>query len=108
MSKKTIPPVHPGETLLEDLMKPLGLSQNKLAEALGVDTKRINEIVAKKRSVTGDTALRLARYFGTSPEFWMNLQARYDLELAKDAKAEEIDRTVIVRPKTENDIQIAP
>ena len=94
MSKKAMPPVHPGETLLEDLMKPLGLSQNKLAAALGVDTKRINDIVTKRRSITGDTALRLARYFGTSPEFWMNLQARYDLELAKDAKAEEIERTV--------------
>jgi len=108
MSKRSIPPVHPGETLLEDLMKPLGLSQNKLAEALGVDTKRINEIVTKKRAITGDTALRLARYFGTSPEFWMNLQARYDLELAKDAKAEEIERTVLVRPRTENENHLMP
>jgi antitoxin HigA-1 len=103
MSKKILPPVHPGETLLEDLMKPFGLSQNKLARVLGVDTKRINEIVTKKRAITGDTALRLARYFGTSPEFWMNLQARYDLELAKDKKAEEIERTIVARPRAENE-----
>ncbi|MFH1115944.1 MAG: HigA family addiction module antitoxin [Pseudomonadota bacterium] len=108
MSKKALPPVHPGETLLEDLMKPLGLSRNKLAAALGVDTKRINEIVTKRRSITGDTALRLARYFGTSPEFWMNLQARYDLELAKDAKAEEIERTVLVKQQTENEVHFVP
>jgi antitoxin HigA-1 len=108
MSKKTMPPVHPGETLLKDLMEPLGLSRNKLAEALGVDTKRINEIVTKRRAITGDTALRLARYFGTSPEFWMNLQARYDLELAKDAKGEEIERTVLVRPRNENEVHSMP
>ena len=100
MSKKALPPVHPGETLLEDLMKPLGLSQNKLAEALGVDPRRINEIVTGRRSITGDTALRLARYFGTSPEFWMNLQARYDLEVAKDKKLAEIQRKV--KPRTCN------
>jgi len=101
MSKKVLPPVHPGETLLEDLMKPLGLSQNKLATALGVDPRRINEIVTGRRSITGDTALRLARYFGTSPEFWMNLQARYDLEVAKDKKLAEIQRTVKPRSETE-------
>ena len=104
MSKKALPPVHPGETLLEDLMKPLGLSQNKLAEALGVDPRRINEIVTGRRSVTGDTALRLAQYFGMSPEFWMNLQARYDLEVAKDKKLAEIQRKVKPRPSTKNDI----
>lgn len=101
MNKKVLPPVHPGETLLEDLMKPLGLSQNKLATALGVDPRRINEIVTGRRSITGDTALRLARYFGTSPEFWMNLQARYDLEVAKDKKLAEIQRTVKPRSETE-------
>ena len=104
MSKKALPPVHPGETLLEDLMKPLGLSQNKLAEALGVDPRRINEIVTGRRSITGDTALRLARYFGTSPEFWMNLQARYDLEVAKDKKLAEIQRKVKPRPATRKDV----
>ncbi|MEW6351337.1 MAG: HigA family addiction module antitoxin [Thermodesulfobacteriota bacterium] len=101
MSKKVIPPVHPGETLMEDLMKPLGLSRKRLAQALGVDGRRINEIVSGRRSITGDTALRLARYFGTSPEFWMNLQARYDLETAKDKKLEEIQRTV--KPRSASD-----
>ncbi|MFC1836856.1 HigA family addiction module antitoxin [Thermodesulfobacteriota bacterium] len=92
--KKLMPPIHPGEILWEDLMEPLGLSQNKLAAALGVDPGRINQIVTGRRSITGDTALRLARYFGNSPEFWMNLQKDYDLEVAKDAKQEEIMRTV--------------
>lgn len=101
MSKKVLPPIHPGETLLEDLMKPLGLSQNKLAQALGVDPSRINEIVTGRRSITGDTALRLARYFGMSPEFWMNLQARFDLEVAKDKKLEKIHQTVKPRSATE-------
>jgi len=104
MSKKVLPPVHPGETLLEDLMRPLGLSQNKLAEALGVDPRRINEIVAGRRSITGDTALRLARYFRMSPEFWMNLQARYDLEVAKDKVLAEIQRKVKPRPATQKDV----
>lgn len=103
MSKKVLPPVHPGETLREDLMKPLGLSQNKLAAALGVDPRRINEIVSGRRSITGDTALRLARYFGMSPEFWMNLQARYDLEVAKDRKLAEIQRQVKPRSKSESE-----
>jgi antitoxin HigA-1 len=85
-------------------LKPLGLSQNKLAEALGVDSRRINEIVAGPRSITGDTALRLARYFGTSPEFWMNLQARYDLEVAKDKKLDEIQRKVKPRLATQKEV----
>jgi antitoxin HigA-1 len=94
---KKLPPIHPGEILYEDLMKPLGLSQNKLAEILDVDPGRINQIVAGRRSITADTALRLARYFGTTPEFWLNLQTRYDLQKAKDEKAEEIRRKVPVR-----------
>ena len=98
MPKRILPPVHPGEILYEDLMKPLGLSQNKLAEALGIDAGRINQIIAGNRRVTGDTALRLARYFGTTPELWMNLQARYDLETAKDAAEAEIRKTVKPRP----------
>jgi antitoxin HigA-1 len=106
--KRIRPPIHPGEVLLETFMQPLGLSQNELARALGVDPGRINRIITGKNRITADTALRLARYFGATPQLWMNLQARYDLELAKDAKAEEIDRTVIIRPKTENDIQLAP
>ncbi len=80
-------------------MKPLGLSQNKLAQELGIDPGRINQIVTGKRSITADTALRLVRFFGTTPEFWMNLQARYDLEIAKNSKAEEITRRVRVRSR---------
>ncbi len=78
-------------------MEPLGLSQNKLAEALGVDAGRINRIVTGKSRITADTALRLAKYFGTSPQLWMNLQSRYDLEVAKDKKAAEIQKKVQVR-----------
>lgn len=98
--KDDLKPIHPGEILLEELMKPLGLSQTKLAEGLAVDPRRINEIVNGRRAITGDTALRLARYFGMTPEFWMNLQANYDLKMAKQAKAAEIKRTVKVRPRT--------
>ena len=77
-----IPPVHPGETLLEDFMKPLGISQSKLARELGVDPRRINEIVNGKRSITVDSALRLEKYFGASAKFWVNLQTSYDLRMA--------------------------
>ena len=80
------------------------MSQNKLAKALGVDPRRINGIVRGRRSITGDTALRLARYFGMSPEFWMNLQARYDLEVAKDKKLAEIQRKVKPRAATHKDV----
>jgi len=91
MSDKIIrPPVHPGQVLLELFMEPLGLSQNKLAEALDVDPGRINRIVTGKSRITADTALRLARYFGTTPQFWMNLQANYDLEKAEDEGGSEI------------------
>lgn len=85
MSKsKKMPPVYPGEILLEDYLKPLGLSQNQIARDLGIPVQRINEIVNGKRSITMDTALRLARYFNTSPQFWLNMQTHYDLETAKD------------------------
>jgi len=92
-----LPPVHPGEVLLEDFMKPLGLSQYRLAQDLGVPPLRINQIVHGKRSVTADTALRLARYFGTSANVWMRLQARYDLEVAEADLAERVAREVKVR-----------
>jgi len=95
--KRIRPPIHPGEILLETFMEPLGLSQNELARALGVDPGRINRIVTGKNRITADTALRLARYFGTTPQLWMNLQARYDLEMAKDAKEDEIERAVKTR-----------
>jgi addiction module HigA family antidote len=92
MAKKTksIPPVHPGETLREDFLKPLGLTANRLAIELQVPVTRVNDIVRGRRAVTADTALRLARYFGTTPQFWMNLQANYDLELAQDERGSEI------------------
>ncbi len=84
--------------LLEEFMGPLGLTQNQLARELGVDPGRINRIVTGKSRITADTALRLARYFGTTPQLWMNLQAKYDLELAMDKKAEEIEKRVRVHP----------
>ncbi|MCC7155783.1 MAG: HigA family addiction module antidote protein [Bryobacterales bacterium] len=89
-SKKTMSPIHPGETLQEDFMKPLGLSANRLAINLRVPAARIGEIVHGRRAVTADTALRLARYFRTSPQFWINLQANYDLEVARDAIGQKI------------------
>jgi addiction module HigA family antidote len=83
MAKK-LPPTHPGEVLQEEFLKPLGISQYRLAKHLNVPARRINEIVQGKRSISADTALRLARYFGTTDRFWLNLQARYDLEREKD------------------------
>ncbi|MEL6769855.1 MAG: HigA family addiction module antitoxin [Bacteroidota bacterium] len=88
-------PVHPGEILQDEFIEPLGLSQNRVALAIRVPARRINEIVLGKRSVTADTALRLGRYFGTSAQFWMNLQARYDLDVAQDALGDQLDRDVV-------------
>ena len=87
-------PIHPGEVLLEEFLKPMGLSQNRLAIDIGVDARRINEIVLGKRSVTADTALRLARFFGNSPQFWLGLQSQYDLDVAEDALGERLQREV--------------
>jgi antitoxin HigA-1 len=84
-------PVHPGEMLLEEFLKPLGLSQYQLAKELNVPARRINEIVHGDRRITADTALRLARFFGTSERFWMNLQARYDLEIERDRLGPALD-----------------
>ena len=95
---KKLPPIHPGEILLEEFMKPLELSQNELARRLGVDPRTVNQIVNGKRAITAIMALRLARYFRMTPGFWMNLQARYDLEIAKDAAEAEIRKTV--KPRT--------
>jgi len=89
-----MPPVPPGETLREDFLKPLGLSVNCLALELRVPATRINDIVRGRRSITADTALRLARYFGTSPQFWTNIQANYDLEVAQDASGTQIESQV--------------
>ena len=91
---KKIAPVHAGEVLLEEFMKPYGLSQNALAKALHISPRRINEIVNQKRAITADTALRLARFFGNSAEFWMNLQSRYDLEKERDKTAGKIEAEV--------------
>lgn len=85
MKSKKLPPIHPGEILEEEFLKPLDLSQNKVAIALGVPARRINEIVLGKRSITADTALRLARYFRNSPQFWLGLQMDYELDRAEDA-----------------------
>ena len=93
MAKK-LKPVHPGEILREEFMKPLRLSMNKMAMDLRVPVTRIAEIVAERRSITADTALRLARYFQNSPAFWMNLQSRYDLEVAEDEIAAKVARDV--------------
>ena len=99
MSKTKIPPVHPGEVLSEEFLKPLGLSQHRLALDIGVDARRINEIVLGKRRVTANTALRLARYFDTSPELWLGLQAQYDLDVEEDAFADRLEREVRVFSK---------
>ena len=98
MSREKIPPVHPGEILLEEFMKPMGISQNELARALRVPPRRINEIVHAKRAITLDTALRLSRHFGTSVRFWLGLQDDYDLDVAEDSLVvERINREVAPR-----------
>jgi addiction module HigA family antidote len=87
-------PPHPGEIINEDYLVPLGMSVNRLAKGLGIGATRLNEIVRGKRSITADTALRLARYFGTSPEFWLNLQSLYDLRMAERKARTRIEREV--------------
>ncbi|HEY4721119.1 MAG TPA: HigA family addiction module antitoxin [Anaerolineae bacterium] len=94
MAETKLRPIHPGEVLLEEFLKPMNLSQNRLALDIGVPARRINEIVLGKRSVTVDTALRLARYFGTSPQFWLGLQMDYDLDVAMDAMESRLKREV--------------
>lgn len=94
MNKKRLPPVHPGEILQKEFLEPKGLSQNKLAMALHVPARRINEIVLGKRSITADTALRLARYFRMSPQFWLGLQMDYELDAAEDASEERIRKEI--------------
>ena len=94
MGNKKIPNIHPGEILLEDFMKPLKLSQYRVAKDIGVPPRRINEIVHGKRAVTADTALRLSKYLGTTAEFWLNLQTRHDLEGEIDKSMRKIDREV--------------
>jgi addiction module HigA family antidote len=94
MTEKMLAPVHPGEVLLEEFLKPLGLSQNRLALGIGVSPRRINEIVLGKRRVTAETALRLGRYFDTTPQFWLGLQSDHDLDVASDELGGRLDREV--------------
>jgi addiction module HigA family antidote len=96
MRKKMLAPIHPGEILFEEFLKPLGISQYKLAKDINVPARRINEIVHGTRSISADTALRLSRYFNLSERFWLNLQARYDLEVEKDKLDDRIETEVKV------------
>ncbi len=96
MAKKTHPPIHPGEVLLEEFLEPMELSQYRLAKDISVPARRINEIVHGKRGITADTALRLSRYFGTSERFWLNLQIRHDLEAEKERLKGRLVREVAV------------
>lgn len=94
MAEEKLHPVHPGEVLSEEFLKPMGLSQNRVAQDIGVPPRRINEIVLEKRRITADTALRLSKYFGTSPQFWLGLQTDYDLDIALDSLGSRLEREV--------------
>jgi len=96
MKNKKLPPIHPGEILFEEFLKPMGISQYRLAKDISVPPRRINEIVHGKRSISADTALRLGRYFKISPQFWLNLQNRFDLELTEDLVSDRLDKEVNV------------
>ena len=94
MTTKALSPIHPGEILYEEFLKPMGITQCRLAEAISVPSKRINEIVRRKRAITADTALRLGRFFGMSPQFWLNLQNRYEFEITEDLFSDRLDKEV--------------
>lgn len=96
MAEKKLPPIHPGEILLEEFLKPMGISQYKLAKDISVPPRRINEIVHGTRAITPDTALRLSRFFGLSERFWLNMQSRYDIEVEKDHLRDRLEREVHV------------
>ncbi len=100
MEMKKIPPIHPGEILLEEFLKPMNISQYKLAKDISVSARRINEIVQGKRSITANTALRLGRYFSISPQFWTNLQTHYDLEVESDKLAGQLEQEVCIHANT--------
>ena len=100
MSRQKLPPIHPGEILLEEFLRPLGLSQYRLAKDISVPPRRINEVVRCARSITAETALRLARYFGTTERFWLNLQARYDLEIERERLGRRLEREVQVMARS--------
>ena len=95
MTAKRLKPIHPGEILLEEFLQPMGISQYRIAKDIGVPARRINEIVHGNRAVSADTALRLAKYFGTSERFWLNLQTRYELEVEKDRLGDRLETEVI-------------
>jgi addiction module HigA family antidote len=97
MGKEKLHPVHPGEVLLEEFLKPMDLSQNRLALNIGVPPRRINEIVLGKRRISAETALRLARYFGNTPQFWLGLQADHDLDVAAEEMGDRLKKEVMVR-----------
>lgn len=97
MTTRKLAPIHPGEVLLHDFLEPFELSQYRLAHDISVPARRVNEIVHGKRAMSADTALRLARYFGTSDRFWLNLQARFDLEVQRDLLGKRLEREVAVR-----------
>lgn len=97
MEKKIMAPIHPGEILMKEFIEPMRITQYRVAKDISVAPRRINEIVHGKRAITADTALRLARYFGTSERFWMNLQTRYDMELQKDLLGDKLEKEVVVR-----------
>jgi len=94
MKNKKLPPIHPGEILMEEFLQPMGITQYRLAKDISVPPRRINEIVHGKRSITADTALRLGRFFSMSPQFWLNLQTRYDLEVTEDFLEDRLDEEV--------------
>jgi len=94
MQSKKLQPIHPGKILMEDFLEPMGISQYRLAKDISVSPRRINEIVHEKRSITADTALRLGRFFGMTPQFWLNLQNRYDLETTEDLIGKRLDNEV--------------
>ena len=96
MKEKKLPPIHPGEILIEEFLKPMGISQYRVAKDISVPPRRINEIVHGKRAITADTALRLGRFFNMSPQFWLNLQNRYDLEITEDQLADRLVKEVHV------------
>jgi addiction module HigA family antidote len=95
MGKRDFPPIHPGEILLTEFLKPMGVTQYRLAKDIGVTPRRINEIIHGRRAITADTALRLGRFFGMEAEFWLNLQAHYDMEVALEALDDRLDKEVL-------------
>ena len=100
MKKEKLHPIHPGEVLFEEFLKPMGISQNRLALNIGVPPRRINEIVLGKRGISADTALRLAKFFGTSAEFWLGLQAQYDLDVTAEELGDRLEQEVKAYAKT--------